>query len=623
MDKSSGRTLQYKPLKVHRNEIRLFRLKSKSSQPVRRSPRSFPNVAVFGELEHISRDDQISYTALSYTWGDAADLRPIGVGPAILYVSWNLEQALLHLQHETDDLLLWADQVCINQQNDEEKTEHVQQMDTIFCDAEHVIAWLGSVGKGSDLVMDLLSVIGSDVDEEKGWEVNELDDESFQSIIHKSFVNFIPAFANSKTIEMISTAFHQFCKRPYWRRLWIIQEFAVASKLDIMCGNLSIPSYKLRYALDVIARILYYLEDLEETDESSKLVEAGHAITQAFTSSASSYMEGVVTRRHRYQSSHPGENPLFYVLISSLVLECDYNHPECSDPRDRIFAMLGLADDALEFDEFPDYTMSCKDIYTKATKKFLDQGHIDILSYCRFPRANSMPTWIPDWRLPILKPNTYIPTPVNHAFSASRETLSQQKISYRGTEWVTLKGVFVDEVKEFGSTWSPNWLERLDPGDTLKYLAEIKAFTVKSPRISPGSEDVETARIAIADFANSGNSNESTEALTCYRRLVNEFSLTVSWTQQDRTKYVEPWYNRAMRLLHSRRPFISSAGLVGLAPSYVETGDMICIFLGGNVPYLLRKYGKTYILVGEIYVHGIMYGEFMAARPKIERFTLK
>lgn len=617
------RGLQYTPLRVDNKEIRLFRLKSGSFQPPRRSPRFSPDMAVFGELEHIHEGDATLYTALSYTWGDGVDRRPIGVGLAVLYISANLEGALRQLQDEQNDLLLWADQICINQQDDKEKTGQVQQMKTIFSGADHVITWLGPAADRSDLLISLLSLMGSGVNEEKGCEVGELDEKSFRNTINSTFADVLLAIANSTSVEAVSRAFDKFCQRSYWRRLWVLQEFAVARKLDIMCGSSRLSHYQLQYALDAIARTLYYLEDLEEAGKDNEEVRAGYAITKAFASFASSFMEGIVTRRHRYQSADASENSLFQVLISSLVLESDYNHPECSDPRDRIFAILGLADDAVAFDEFPDYTMSCKDTYTKAARKFLDQGHIDILSYCQFPRDGSIPTWAPDWRLPTFNPNTYTPPPTNPTFSAAGNSFSRQKIFYKDSDSITISGLPVDIVKEYGGVWNPNWLERLHPESTLKYLAEVKAFTVQSPQISGGSEDMETSRIAIADFACAGDPEKAAEALTFYLRLLKDFTMAASWGQVDETTHVEPWYNRALRLLHSRRPFISTSGLVGLAPSHVEVGDMICIFLGGHVPYLLRKCGEGYTLVGEAYVHGIMHGECVTGHLKIERFTLR
>jgi len=163
-------------------------------------------------------------------------------------------------------------------------------------------------------------------------------------------------------------------KRSYCRRLWVVQEFAVARKVEVACVTARISYQKLRNALDSIAHILYYLEDPSDTGKNDARVEIGYTIVKAYNSSFSSFIDSIITRPHRYQNSSLNENSLFHVLISSLVLESDYNHPECSDPRDRIFAVLGLADDTKVFDNFPDYRNSCEYVYTEAAKRLLNQG---------------------------------------------------------------------------------------------------------------------------------------------------------------------------------------------------------------------------------------------------------
>jgi hypothetical protein len=467
--------------------------------------------------------------------------------------------------------------------------------------------------------MKLFHSIGSRVQEDKSWETGELDEESFRNIVDNAFSGVHLAIADSGSLASVSSAFHKFCERQYWRRLWVIQEFAVARRLDIVCGGVRIRSNELEFALDSVTRMLSYLEDLDETDEYGEHVLTGRAIVEAFTSSASSFMEGLVTRRHRYQTSQDDENTLFRVLISSLVLEIDYNHPECSDPRDRIFAVLGLAHDAAAFDSFPNYTISCDHVYTEATKIFLDQGHIDIFSYCQFPRDGSIPTWVPDWRKPVKNPNTYSPW-VDVGFSTSGDSISRQKIVYTNLNSITLRGIKIDTIKEFGSSWDPHWLDPLHPNSTLTYLTEIKALIAQSPKISHRRAEKETSRIAIADFGCATDPKMPEEALACYLRLLNAFP--TSTIQQNYAQ--DTWYRRALQLLHSRRPFISNSGFIGLAPSNVELGDVICIFLGGHVPYVLRQESdKAYNLVGEAYVHGIMYGEYMRRDPKIEAFTLR
>lgn len=81
-----------------------------------------------------------------------------------------------------------------------------------------------------------------------------------------------------------------------------------------------------------------------------------------------------------------------------------------------------------------------------------------------------------------------------------------------------------------------------------------------------------------------------------------------------------------MGYLYFRRPFISGKGFVGLAPESVEVGDIVCVFLGGKLPYILRERADgKFRLIGEAYVHGIMYGEAWEAKepPNLEIFEMK
>lgn len=50
---------------------------------------------------------------------------------------------------------------------------------------------------------------------------------------------------------------------------------------------------------------------------------------------------------------------------------------------------------------------------------------------------------------------------------------------------------------------------------------------------------------------------------------------------------------------------------MGLGPEGAQKGDMVCVLLGGNVPFLLRRNERHYLLVGESYVHGFMEGKAM------------
>lgn len=84
-------------------------------------------------------------------------------------------------------------------------------------------------------------------------------------------------------------------------------------------------------------------------------------------------------------------------------------------------------------------------------------------------------------------------------------------------------------------------------------------------------------------------------------------------------------YLRFMNAALERRTFFSTSnGRIGLGPLDLQEDDIICIFHGAKVPHILRPASRagTYILVGEAYVHGIMYGEVQAMQLEAEDFLL-
>jgi hypothetical protein len=57
-----------------------------------------------------------------------------------------------------------------------------------------------------------------------------------------------------------------------------------------------------------------------------------------------------------------------------------------------------------------------------------------------------------------------------------------------------------------------------------------------------------------------------------------------------------------------KRFFVTESGLLGVAPSNVRDGDLVCVMLGGKVPFGLREMEEQYQLVEEAYLHGYMDG---------------
>ena len=60
-----------------------------------------------------------------------------------------------------------------------------------------------------------------------------------------------------------------------------------------------------------------------------------------------------------------------------------------------------------------------------------------------------------------------------------------------------------------------------------------------------------------------------------------------------------------------RRLCITQEGYIGMAPFASRVGDIVCIFSGGSVPFVLLEQEENYMLVGESYVHGLMDGQVL------------
>jgi hypothetical protein len=74
---------------------------------------------------------------------------------------------------------------------------------------------------------------------------------------------------------------------------------------------------------------------------------------------------------------------------------------------------------------------------------------------------------------------------------------------------------------------------------------------------------------------------------------------------------MEAFLSAVVRASNNRMLCITSNGYIVLASAQAEEGDLICILLGGQTPFILRKGDRQHYLIGACYVHGIMDGEAM------------
>lgn len=129
---ASDRPYEYTPI-TSENTIRLLELEpGRRSEPIR-GKLSFANLATTPR-----------YFAVSYCWGDPSAQDTITLnGGRVQQLTRSLARALRRFRQEETPLVLWADQICIDQGNTAERGTQVKYMNRIYRDAAHVMVWLG------------------------------------------------------------------------------------------------------------------------------------------------------------------------------------------------------------------------------------------------------------------------------------------------------------------------------------------------------------------------------------------------------------------------------------------------------------------------------------------------
>lgn len=190
-----------------------------------------------------------SYEALSYTWrSDYPDEYAIVQEDAekkdttLLRVGGNLAYALRSLRYQDTIRTLWVDAICINQRNPEERTQQVARMAAIYKSASRVIVWLGADSEDSGLAIKTLYYVGQQVVYTKdNWLLTRPGGVEGYWCESKSILPYG---------DEVWTAINNLLARPWFTRVWIIQEIQLARHgAVIQCGQEQIPWSHFRSAI--------------------------------------------------------------------------------------------------------------------------------------------------------------------------------------------------------------------------------------------------------------------------------------------------------------------------------------------------------------------------------------
>lgn len=189
------------------------------------------------QAEFHQRENMLPYEALSYTWGCSELSNIIHVNGCYLGITHNLYSALVDLRYQDRQRVLWIDAVCIDQKNDKERGHQVGQMGNIYHEANGVIFRLGSGTNVTDAFMESLQRLQKESLRHacRAW---SRQDGRWKDLWY-SFRPLLEEY-DDELANLQQEGLQEILNRPWFRRVWILQEVALAKAGTLSCGKKSV-----------------------------------------------------------------------------------------------------------------------------------------------------------------------------------------------------------------------------------------------------------------------------------------------------------------------------------------------------------------------------------------------
>lgn len=505
---------------------------------------------------------QPPYEALSYVWGEPGGSytirfgeNDVSSGPSALTITRNLDMALRHLRYEHESRMTWVDAVCINQGDNAERSQQVRNMGEVYSFAWRVIIWLGPEADESSLAMKQIQHIGGQILETKmipAVASRFLDAPDRADRTHPLPLELEP-----------SDAIHALVRRPWFDRVWVWQESAVANHFTIVqCGHAQVTRLTFHCALAL-------------------MIGASRPPTTGYLPCKSCLVKAE-------------EIVIADTMLSFLETLLALTKKQCRDPRDKVYGALGITGRTLASLR-PDYNAPVADVYKSAFLLYLRGGRSDFLAVCNLDRRNLTDgaTWVPDLSVPI--PIRRHPLKRYHASgdsaAAGKYHPDEDALEVAGVSCGTICRSSVMDPPGLRSPATVHTLQQwrlLCPSGDMYVTGEdmTRAFTrtLRCENISYLGDEMD-------------NHAPLLESKDIVEEILRKPGAGVIADE---------------RLVDTLRSFmVLESGYIGITDAVVQEGDLVFVVLGCLQPLILRRSSQSegYQVVGSAYMHGLMNAE--------------
>ena len=380
--------------------------------------------------------------------------------------------------------------------------------------------------------------------------------------------------------KVSSKALFDFLKRPWFCRLWVLQEAYFASQASIILyGTRGLSWEQARTGLYIIiTRFPAIIEFFGVLTIETSLCQALDAIS-------------TLTRMSVHEHGDSRSEFLYLVKATSAS--------QCVDKRDRVFALLSLIH-TRQISMIPNYAVGAAQIFRATVLNLLSRDHHPLfLQHCDLQHSEKcQPTWVPNFAQP--NHSSLLPFFGSCGSLTKAPRVSDDILCTPGIHITTIKEVlaghsldhrtmhFTDKLQVIRGLMS--WLRGDDESARRLISALLGGDTVH--RYVPPRQD---------------RFPEDTSWL--HTDLLFEHELPTMLAGKERLQY-QTFIEWCLYYTRGRSIFLDEKGIYGLSPSMTRPEDVVVQLIGTSTPMVLRiQRNGTYQVVGPAYHPPNMHGE--------------
>ncbi|GKT40226.1 heterokaryon incompatibility protein 6, OR allele [Colletotrichum spaethianum] len=482
------------------------------------------------QLETFSLDDAPSYFCLSYVWGDPERFLEVNCNGQMILVTQNLFHAVQTCFNRHPKSWLWADGVCVNQEDIAERSQQVLLMGNIYQEAAMILAHPGHYSYGrteseeQDIAMTVLKdrleglgmqdmmSFGDEIPVEGNVPTNAenpsdlanftlgpvddaYDPKNVQGAI--SIMTYLTRIWDDQRRDKVMSDLqwketslpdpHTESGREVWENLvrfwttdwyfrtWVLQEVILGTKVVVLYGSTAISldaitefwdlakhrglprPLRIGPYADIFNTILHLspvgsFKLLRDRQKALARTARNFQKDDVMTSDAKGHDGDNITENLGKDSDDGSLGGAALQSSSLLELLCLTRNNLATDPRDKIYGLLGLTDDAVSRTIIPDYSRhnTPAKVFAEVAAQIVEFGHAtDLLHHAGIDQdVQGLPSWAPDWTM---QSRSRLPVHLYNCLPSTNPTISILKSD--GKPKLALRGAILAQINAPGPAW--------------------------------------------------------------------------------------------------------------------------------------------------------------------------